>query len=195
MTTPAPHQWEGQRAFLLGGGRSLSSFSLPDLAAKGKTIAINRAFQRAPLADLLYWADSRFYNWFKAEIAAFPGQKVTGSHDGTYPDDVRRVRWDRSSPFSADPGAVCGQCSGGHAINLAALLGCTEIWLLGYDFGPGWWHDGYPAESREHLRQKKFAPAIEAMAPHLAASGIAVYNANPSSNLRCFPFRDPAELT
>jgi hypothetical protein len=194
MNPRPPRQWEGSRAFLLGGGGSLDRFSPLDLAAKGKIVAINRSFERAPFADLLYWADSRFYRWFKPAIDAFPGEKMTGSHDGEYPADVRRVRWDRSAPFSADPAAVAGQCSGAHALNLAALLGAREIWLLGYDFDAGWWHDGYPMDSRPHLRMQKFVPAIEAMAPHLAASGIAVFNANPASNLRCFPFRDPAEI-
>lgn len=194
MTTASPRQWEGCRAFLLGGGRSLSSVHLEKLPAKGKIVAINRSFQLAPFADLLYWADSRFYRWFKAEIDDLTCEKVTGSHDGDYPDDVSRVRWDRISPFSAKPSDVAGQCSGAHALNLAALRGCTEIWLLGYDFDDGWWHDGYPAESREHFRLQKFVPAIEAMAPHLAASGIAVFNANPASKLTCFPFRSLAEL-
>lgn len=190
MTRP----WEGCRAFLLGGGRSLSSFHLDSLPAKGKVVAINRSFQLAPFADLFYWADSRFYRWFKSEIDDFVGEKVTGSHDGDYPADVRRVRWDRTSPFSADPDQVAGQCSGAHALNLVALLGCTEIWLLGYDFDAGWWHDGYPMDSRPEFREKKFVPAIEAMGPHLAASGIAVFNANPASKLTRFPFRSLAEL-
>lgn len=193
MTTSTPRQWEGQRAFLLAGGRSLDRFSLLDLAAKGKTIAINRSFERAPFADLLYWADFRFYRWFKPQIDAFPGEKVTVSHRGDYPAEVRRLKWDRSAPFSADPGRLAGKCSGAHALNLAALLGCREIWLLGYDFDAGHWHDGYQDDESEQVRTQKFIPAIEAMAPHLAASGIAVFNANPASNLRCFPFRDPSE--
>lgn len=189
-----PRRWEGDRAFLLGGGPSLSSCDLDALRSQGKIIAINRAFEAAPEADLLFWADRRFYEWFAAGIDALGGEKVTVSDDGDYPDDVCRLKWDRSAPFSIDPTRLAGQCSGGHAINLAALLGCREIWLLGFDFGDGHWHDGYPQTGNEHLRTKKFVPAIERMAPHLAASGIAVFNANPASNLRCFPFRSLSEL-
>ena len=54
-------QWKGQRCFIVGGGESLKGFDFSFLHGE-KVIAVNRAYEDVPDADIWYAMDIRMYN-------------------------------------------------------------------------------------------------------------------------------------
>lgn len=204
-----PRLWAGETALLLGGGPSLkalmaspawASLPRPDV----RVVAINRAVEVAPWADLHFAADDAWYRGFARTLDGFAGLRVTTAR-GKLPEGVKRLgtvpsRTGLSGPLppacSPSSDRLGGICSGGRALDLARLLGCRKVLLAGYDFKAGpkaetHWHDGYGPRLNARDRDKwgrDFMPAIERMAPALAALGIEVVNLNPDSRLRCFRF-------
>lgn len=205
--------WRGQRCFILGGGDSLAGFDFSRLKGE-RVIAINRAFEKAPFADILFAFDSRFYWWtVRGELppdknglgggqeaarkfAAFEGLKVW--LDLTGGKALPGVAFLSSRGTDGVPGELRdgiydGGNSGYAALNLAIALGANPIYLLGFDMhgdGAGhqaWFHGGYPTNQGDRVYQG-FASHFEKIAPALDARGIKVVNLNPGSSLRCFEF-------
>lgn len=174
------------------------------LASGAGIVAVNAAVRLAPAADIHFAGDGKFYGTaHAAALADFRGLLVTCSHQRIEPP-AKRLLWRRPGAaggrklpaLSEDRSRLHGACSGGLALNLVYLLAADPIFLGGYDFRPGpggetHWHEGYswPCRARdEGLWRSSFMPAIAAMAPALAAAGRRVYNLNPASLLRAFPF-------
>jgi hypothetical protein len=180
--------WRGETCHILGGGKSLAGVDIPGL--KGRIVAINDAYLKAPKADLLYFADRRWYDWNRDDLHRYEGPlMVTRAVLRKPTHDVKRIRRTLKVPLSRDPELVAGLCGGANAINLAWLYGCSPIILHGFDMRPGNWHD------RHHNAQKpdfalRFMPYLERMAKALAAEGATVLNATPGSLLDCFPMVD-----
>jgi len=202
-----PRLWPGACVAILGGGPSLKGVDLSPLAASGvRVVAVNRALEIYPAADLHFAADAKWYRLHGRTLAGFAGLRVTccGNDRLAREHGAERLLWLRAHgrggtappALSKDPSALRGECSGGLALNMAYRLGARRILLLGYDFKAGpagetHWHDGYegPCRARDAgLWRNKFMPAIERMAPALQAEGVEVVNCNPDSALRCFPF-------
>ena len=80
MTTPhrITPEWTGETVAVLASGPSLDAATVAALK-KHKTIAVNRAHELAPNADILVALDG---NW-PAEYRAFKGRKITGVADET----------------------------------------------------------------------------------------------------------------
>ena len=84
--------WKGETVYIVAGGPSLQDFNFSRLEGK-KVIATNKAFMFVPDCDVLYWTDSRFYNWYKKEIDALTCLKYTPSpHPINLTDDVILLR-------------------------------------------------------------------------------------------------------
>lgn len=180
--------WKGEPAFILGGGPSLPVGRINALRGHGRVIAVNNAYEIAPWADLLYFADVGWFRWNKDNLAGFPGlEKVTRQKLPRNDMNIGLVRHDKVSALSRDPGAVAGHCGGANAINLAFLHGADPIVLLGFDMRHGNWHDRHQRKAAAGVYVEKFIPAIERMATELEREGVAVLNATPGSALRCFP--------
>lgn len=182
--------WDGGAAYLVGGGPSLRSFPWEQLEGK-HVVAINRAFQAVPTAAALYWNDFRFFHWFRREISAFDGMKVTCRPNKSYPSDVVVLRRIRSHAISMQPECIADANNSGYAaINLAVKLGARRVYLLGYDLrvtpASTHWHDGYPRRHNPGVFGKLHAH-FAALAQELPRLGVEVWNANPSSLLRAFP--------
>lgn len=202
-----PRLWPGERGVILGGGPSLADEPALALLPKPgvRVIAINRAIEIAPWADVHFAADHNFYQRLGSTLDGFAGLKVTVNPLGEQ-FGAHRMRWAyirRGSrpprkplpPLALETDALSGACSGGLSINLSAHLGPDDWALVGFDFkrGPGGrsnWHEGYggPPRPFERLWGKEYAPAIERMAPMLVKLGKRVVNCNPDSALRAFPF-------
>lgn len=185
--------WKGETVFIIGGGPSLKNFNWESLRTK-KTIAINKAFYAYPHADILYFTDGRFYNWYKDDIDLFKGEKYTitpGSASVTA--DVKILKRGQKLGLSKEKNMLShGNNSGYAAINLAYLLGAKRIVLLGYDMTndgtKSHFHDGYPVNMTSNSTYTNtFIPAFDSLAPLLKNSGIQVYNACEWSMLRAFP--------
>jgi hypothetical protein len=181
--------WDDEVVYLIGGGASLKGFDWNLLAGK-KVLAINRAFQVLPEADVLYWTDARFYRWYKEDIDKFKGLKVTcRSVDGN-PGDIIVLRPNSSTTLDTRPDWISsGNNSGFGAINLAVKLGAKRIYLLGYDMvsrdKETHWHSGYDV-AHNHTIYTKMMAQLAALPAELKKLGVEVLNANPKSNLTVF---------
>jgi hypothetical protein len=152
-------KWEGQDAYLIGGGASLRSFDFNRL--KGlNTIGCNDAFRLGgDIIQYCIFGDASWFHRTKIELGEFKNPIVSvapsllalptpmlchmkrqraGIHSGTH------LGWNYST--------------GATAINLAISLGAKRIFLLGYDCnlqnGQSHWHERRPAVTREAIFQR-----------------------------------------
>ena len=191
-----PRAWSGETVFLLGGGPSLRAVNLAPLAGR-RIIAINNAYRLAPTADVLYFADQRW--WFEwghgpRVLASDVGALVTisaaiAAHEG---ERVRLLRNGGATGLSTAPDAVvAGRNSGYAAINLAVLFGAARVVLLGYDMrhvgGRTHWHNGHLRTAKPSTYRDVYLPRFATLVAPLAAAGVEVLNATPGSALTCFP--------
>lgn len=198
--------WAGKACLVLGGGLSL----LPSLArylfrARGfRAIAVNRSYRLLaglhadqPLVfsmDAGFWkkADCEFdgVRWRVAgagcplvHLRVFNQKMPSGPthYVDAIGDDHRAPAWGTSLAT----GIGSGWHSGFGAVNLADVLGADPIYLLGFDYSGGWWHEGYEHGPRPDDVQARFVQAFEAVRDQVRAR---VVNCNPESLLRCFEF-------
>lgn len=197
--------WKGERCFVVGGGPSLINFDWELLRDAGRIIAVNRAIEKVPWADMMFSMDSRLYQWYherrlemKPEALQaydnFEGYKVwLDSHCYQFRPDIYMVRFLGKSgvSLSLQRGIYSGGNSGYSAMMLAVVMGCNPIILLGFDMGHdngrSHFHDGYPVRSCNPLT-RSWIQGFDEAAPRLQETGVQVINANPHSNIRCFPF-------
>lgn len=182
--------WSDRAAFILGGGPSLADVDVERLRGRGRVIAVNDAgLHLAPWADVLFFADGagRWWSWNHLKLDLFRGEHIITRAQISDPR-VKRLRHDPKLALSDDPGTVAGFCGGSSCINLAHLFGAKTIILLGFDMRPGNWHANHRLPSIANCHRERFIPALERMAPELAARGVTVLNTNPRSALRCFDF-------
>ena len=181
-------EWEGQTAFVIGGGTSLRGFDASVLRGKN-IIAVNESgLTLTPWADVLFFADRQRHRWNADRMLLHEGRfKVTRSAGAARaPEGVKLVQFRCNEPFSTRPWQVSGWCGGGSSLNLAAHFGASRIVLLGFDMAGLDFHDMHHNHGPESRYAEKFIPAIEVMAPGLKARGIEVLNATPGSRLTCF---------
>lgn len=196
-----PREWVGYAAFVIGGGPSIRDFDFSRLRGKGKVIAVNDAGiepDRAPWADVLFWADRRWLEWNADKLANHTGQyKITRKRP--HIETGHDIKFLRFLPFahhglSNQGDALGGWCGGSSAINLAYLFGARVIILLGFDMTPGNWHNNHKMPPLPDQHRSKFIPTLEKMEPELTRHKITVINTNPRSALRCFPFASIEEI-
>lgn len=188
--------WKGQPTFIIGGGKSLTGFDFNRLHRDGvRVIALNSAYRVAPWADAMFFADRRWYDWNKDDLHLFTGGPVITRSIIRDPTRlIYRLNRESKQPLSHDASFIGGWCSGGCGLNLAYLYGADPIFLLGYDMVEGNWHDWHQLPPKPGQHRNSFIPPLERMAPELAKAGRRVFNTNPRSALRCFPFIDLEEV-
>lgn len=188
-------EWEGETAFVLAGGASVKGIDLSPLKGR-RVIAINSAVLAWPDADVLFFADARWWSdpprGWKADIGRFAGRVVTTSGGG--PVDVTRLmKIDPANGIALAPTQLAlARTSVTGAINLAVHLGCRRVALLGVDG-----RNGEAGERHHHgaaypwpfikgsfdLHRTEF----QAVAPSIARAGVEVINANPASAIDVWP--------
>jgi len=197
-----PRKFEGETIYLIGGGPSLRDFNF-NLLKGSKTIAINKAILFYPNADVLFWTDTRFYNWHKNEVDNYKGLKFTLRPSSQYTEDINLLKKGKPHGLELDDQTLAhGNNSGYAAINLAFHLGARRIILLGFDMGNHMennklithFHDGYPSKAApDHVYKDKFSPGFSELKSelndfsNLKGLGITVLNASPYSKLNVFP--------
>jgi hypothetical protein len=187
-------------AYVIAGGPSLRGFPF-DALPEGRKIGANKSGWLAA-CDTLVTVDRNFHRHFADQITAFCGE-VYVALSGAQAALPRVNYWQhrRDEGFSWVSGTLHGSNSGFAALNLAVLLGYTDIALLGFDFqwvdGQSHFHEGYPS-SRPHVDRQLagWAHAFKAGAPQLKARGVNVTNfVGPAgSRLKVFPTRPLEEL-
>ena len=182
--------WKGETVFIIGGGPSLSKFDFNVLKNKN-TLAINKAVQNCPWADILYWTDSRVYSWLKNDINEFKGDKYTIKPFNT-PPDVNALKNTGTKGLELDPSGIRhGNNSGFAAINLAYHLGVKRIVLLGFDMGntgqKSHYHDGYPVSmTANKIYEERMLPTFDSLVQPLKENGVEIINASMVSKIKCF---------
>lgn len=181
--------WQDEVVYIVGGGPSLKDFDWTKLKGK-KVIAINRAFEVVPDADVLYWTDSRFFRWFKEDIKKFTGLKYTCRPFIGKPADVTLLQSNSAMKLEMRPSFIShGNNSGYGAINLAVKLGATKIYLLGYDMNSNpkdtHWHSGYDTK-HNHSIYSKMIKYFEGLPAEAEKLGVEIFNANIKSQLTVF---------
>ena len=193
--------WAGRTVCILAGGWSLTPQAVEKVRSSRErddvqVIAINDSYRLAPCADVLYFADARWWEWHrnKPEFQAFAGEKVSIQNTGALVPEaeahILRVA-ETSEPLSADPRALRTCRNGGYqCINFAVLAGAARIALLGMDMKPApdgrmHWFGDHPV--RTPAREFDVCvPYFRDAAKALAALGVDVVNCSPDSAIDAF---------
>ena len=200
----ADGSWEGQPCFIIGGGPSLLGFDFERLRGKGRVIAINRALEFAPFADVVFFMDWKLYKRYhdnaaqKALWDKATGIKVFLNLMGRKVDDVRSVRSRGRTGISGSlsKGLYHGSNSGFGALNLALVLRASPIYLLGYDMkqkpGRSHFHSGYGSRGHGGVCSVFLKP-FYALEDNFKAMRHVV-NLSPDSALKIFRFGNIEEV-
>ena len=167
-------------AYVIGGGPSLAGFDFARLTGADK-IGANKAAWLAA-TDIFVTVDRNFHNQNQEAIGAFAGTAYVA-----VPDRIASLPnvtyWSHlpGAQFSMQPGALAGSNSGFAALNLAFLLGYTEIALLGFDFqwdgNKSHFHEGYTRQNKQTDRfLGQWAHAFDLVQPILLAHDVRVTN-------------------
>lgn len=204
-------EWAGRACFIVGGGPSLKGFNFGRLRGE-RVIAINRAFESIPFADIHFYMDRDFKRkeenrpaaeGVMAKWCAFKGRRVfLNMSDYQVEPGVISVPKGQFHVLSKSitQGLGHGNNSGVAAINLALCLGANPIYLMGEDCRTDGeathFHSGY-GEGLGQDSLDKFIVDFETIAPALKESGVQVINLfNPDlkSALTAFPLKPIDEV-
>jgi hypothetical protein len=188
----APVLFQDQTIYVVGGGPSLTGVDLSGLASR-RTITVNNAYQIVPRPDVVFYCDSRWWGWHKAEVQArgFPRIITTASASHMH-RDPGSCRMNRAYTYGVEgglglsdqPDTLCGPDGGSQAINLAYLLGASRIVLLGFDMGfdagRAHWHEDHPILTPESNYIERFLPTYPALIDALRQRGVEVLRVGPS---------------
>ena len=206
---------KGRSACVLGNGPSLLDHDLESLRKEHVFIGINKSWTVVQSSYHCFVAREHFVDLCEGKYS--PGERhgdefVPGvvfctsgnAHEG-------RTRWLEAwqgqlvvlSPsqrlgdqvwWSADMsgGRYHSPWGGAFALELAAWMGLSPVYLLGYDAhnneGHHW--DTGPMHGVDRRKQIAF---LKPVAAYLEQAGVEVFNANPKSAIRWFPFKSPAK--
>lgn len=182
--------------YIVGGGASLRAFAWDWLLGQ-RVIAVNRAYEVVPNAEVVYFSDFRFWSWNQVCLERHLGRKVT-SAVRIKEKGVEHVQITGLTGIDTEPGKIRqGNNSGYGAINLAIHFGAKRIFLLGFDMnftdGRCHWHDGYPVINTEKTL-KRMTAYFDTMVDPIKKLGVEVINLNPNSAIDCFPKAQPEEF-
>lgn len=185
--------WTGEPCLIIGGGPTVDREAIKRF--KGRVIAVNNAYLLRPDADVLYFADRRWYDWHRDSVSLFQGPYIVTRKEVKRPaHDIKVIPRNKADALSRDPLTLSGFCGGAASLNLAFLLGCDPIILHGFDMRPGNWHADHEVVQRPDFAER-FMPYFERMAPELTKEGRAVVNATPGSAMTCFPIVNLEEFS
>lgn len=190
-------EWAGRVVVILGGGPSLT----PDVfervgreraADRCRVIAINNSYLLAPWADVLYFADWRWWQEHRGrkEFQEHAGLKVTLDKNQIEDEAFHVLRNEGVDGLpKTRQGVTLGLNSGYQALMLALRTGARKIALCGYDMhypnGKDHWHAGHPWGA---TGEPMFTGGYTKFFNDLPPLGVEVVNASPGSVLKRFPF-------
>ena len=198
-----PPEWQGETAFVVGGGPSLEGFDAECLRGH-RVIVINNSWELAPWANILYFCDWKW--WDEGLNGTSNGDRVKAEFTGKYVvTPAFAAPYVKTIELVNKPGleklrktAIRSGHNGGYqAINLAYHLGAKTIVLLGLDMNVNGkqthWHAGHPRMTPEVMTRtltNSMLPHFPALADDLAVEDVQVINANPESAIKCWPFSE-----
>lgn len=195
--------WRGLTAIVVASGQSASELA-PRLPQKGavRVLVVNLGFRLFPNADVMYAADSGFWQWY-TDARKFAGIKLAPDARARpycsalelveIPKDASGRRTD--TMIFDQPGVIgCGGGNSGfQAVNLAINFGARRIALCGFDYGGKHWHEDHPPALRNPTADqfKRWRTHLDNAAPAIAARGVEVVNLSESSTLKAYPHVNP----
>lgn len=188
----------GRRVFLLGGGPSVKDHDLEKLKDE-YVIAINHSYDFYPNANAVLFVDTLYAKLTRDRLKDYPGMvfasfrcqdELSGYHQKKnfffFPQNNSRPG------KSLAEGMYTGRLSGLCAINLALVMGASEIYLLGYDMnyrdGDHHWY-GKAHENQENYSEDNFKRKIkyfDAYKPYAER----IFNCSKTSALTQFQHKD-----
>lgn len=174
-------------AICIATGSSLTLEDVEFCQGKGKIYAVKEAITYAPFADVLYAADTDWWD-DRSRWEWFQGEKWTVSHEAKrkFPE-FNHIDYKVHSIWSDDKSYLAtGGNSGFQAINLADLNDHDYILLLGYDYGytgdKHFWERHIKRESR-YSNYQDWLKRLEKAAPLIKAK---VINCSRQTAIECF---------
>lgn len=201
------------RFVCIASGPSLTGEDVQATRGKAEVIVVNDCWRLAPWADHLYAADHAWWNYHgESVVAGFQGKRWTqqpiSKPRPEQKDVIERFRlmpvggkWERGLGTDCIHYPDVGGNSGYQAINLAYLLGATQIILLGYDMqrqgdqktGRRHWFGEHPAPISCSPDYGVYADVFPELAAALRERGVEVINCTRETVLTCFPRHSLAE--
>lgn len=190
--------------YIVGGGPSLKNFDWSLLEGKF-VVAINRAYEVLPNAQIVYFTDNDWWDIHKANVLRHKGTKIKGSlprKKANHPDVIDYTLTGPTGFETKELSLRHGNNSMYAALNLVTVhLGFKKVYLLGADMRWGeknnkatsHWHDGHrrrdPESVYERMRQS-FETAIKP----LAEMQVEVITVGLNSQLHTFPKKSFQEV-
>lgn len=195
-----PPAWQGETAFIIGGGPSLREFDIERLLGR-RVIVINNAYTLAPWADFLFFADNAWWGWHGEALkkGTFGGRIVTvcKKAKAEMPSIFLMEREGRTGVPSRRTG-LCGSFTSlAYVLCLCRWLGVGRAVLLGFDMGfqpggPSHWHDGHPKPADLDHYDRMLESLATVVGP-MAVAGVEIVNATPVGRLETLWPRRPIE--
>ncbi|MCW8960199.1 MAG: glycosyltransferase [Ignavibacteriaceae bacterium] len=175
-----------KRFFICASGGSLTQKDVDYIRGKGTVIVINNTRELAPWADILYACDARWWEAYP-EALNHKGRKISILYD--HPK-VEKYPMNNNLNGIGETRIRTGGNSGHQAINLAYLLGATEIILLGYDMqvtnGLSHWHGDHKRGLSQKECFKGWIGHLGVVATQAKEKGLKIINCTRQTALTCF---------
>ena len=202
---PEP-MWAGEDVFIIGGGTSLRDFDWTLLHSE-KTIGCNQAFRLGHrVCDICVFGDHKFVFLGRDDVreenykplSEFAGLVVT--NDGKCRNKKEPwLKWMPRQSRGLHKKELGWNCNtGAMAINLALILGATNVYLLGFDMfldengKPNWHEEPLIDKPKESIygRMIRNFHAVSGDLPKVFP-GCKIINVTKRSKLTMFPIVDP----
>lgn len=198
-----PPEWRGHTAIIVCGGTSVTPDTISLLRRVHErddvhVIAVNSTYLTVPWADMLFFADERWWTRENKErplsVEAFSGYAVTTSllARGDHLLRLRKMVPTKDQGLCIKRNEVALQrTSLQGALNICYHEDVSRVVLLGADNrdgldGRAHYHDEYPWARRKNTWKVKVDQLAHTVAP-LKEAGIEVINASPISTLPWWP--------
>lgn len=195
LWTPT-REWEGEDAFLIGGGPSLKNFDFSLLEGKN-VIGCNDAYHLGPhIVSICAFGDQKWWQRNKWDLEKFPNRVVTNSPTlmpYKLPSNFKKMIRIQNGFSHGGDSLGWNYSTGALAINLATLLGAKRVFLLGYDLGVQGavhhWHDHNPEPIKEAVF-RRFIGGFQTVKQALPKETEVINVTDGTSNLKLFPMMD-----
>ena len=186
--------WATETVYIIGGGPSAARFDLS--ALEGIVVGVNDSAVHAP-CDVAFSASPPWVRARRRFLTNFAGCVVVVSMHGERINRKCRLARPVLGVQIGDDRPRVAHNSGHEALRWVADMGARHVVLIGFDMDPAEpvnWHDGYewmPDKASDKMFDfAAWVDAFDATAEELAERGVTIWNANPDSQIRCFPFTE-----
>lgn len=185
--------WEGDTAYILGGGPSMKTEDL-SLIHNKHVIGVNNSYLLGDWVDIGWFGDKKWLTWHKQSWRWWPGIHASCNHHHEVITNETWIKFmARGKPSGIDtkPGyASWNRCSGSSAINVAYHLGATRIILIGFDMrdvnNKKNWHKDHKDNGKAPY--KKFLSCYGDISKDAERLGIEIINATKDSAIKVLPY-------